>query len=44
MFFVALAFASPVAMADEKEIWGMRSKLMAHGDERFSMFLRENFH
>ncbi|MGB6285108.1 MAG: hypothetical protein WBG18_11935 [Xanthobacteraceae bacterium] len=29
-------------MADEKKVWGMRSKLMAHGDERFSMFLRES--
>jgi hypothetical protein len=30
-------------MADEKRIRGMRSRLMAHGDERFSMLLRKIF-
>ena len=30
-------------MPGDKKIWGLRSKLMAHGDERFSMFLREIF-
>jgi L-rhamnose isomerase len=30
-------------MTCEKKVWGLRSKLMALGDERFSIFLREIF-
>jgi dihydroxy-acid dehydratase len=30
-------------MNDDTKRWGLRSKLMAHGDEQFSMFLRDIF-